>query len=177
MLTPGSPQIASVFRALKNQARAAFSAEGARAILTRSADLRYHGQGFELRVDWSTNAVARFHQLHAKSYGYADPTRTVEIVTLRVQAIARSRKPRITRAILRKPDARHAQLSTHRIFEDGRWRSAALYDRAKLHPGNRILGPAVITELSATTYLPTGWKAAVDALSNLVLTPRVGAHR
>ncbi len=177
MLAPGSPQIANVFRALESEARAAFSAEGARAILTRSADIRYHGQGFELRVDWSANAVARFHRLHAQSYGYADPTREVEIVTLRVQAVARSRKPRLTRAALRKPDARHAQISTHRIFEDSRWRTAALYDRAMLHPGNRIAGPAVITELSATTYLPTGWTASVDALSNLVITPTSGARR
>jgi N-methylhydantoinase A len=177
MLAPGSPQIANVFRALEPEARAAFSAEGARAILTRSADIRYHGQGFELRVDWSANAVARFHRLHAQFYGYADPTREVEIVTLRVQAVARSRKPRLTRAALRKPDARHTQISTHRIFEDSRWRTAALYDRAMLHPGNRIAGPAVITELSATTYLPTGWTASVDALSNLVITPTSGARR
>jgi N-methylhydantoinase A len=176
MLAPGAPQIAQVFRDLESEARAAFSAEGARAILSRSADLRYHGQGFELRVDWSANAVVRFHRLHAQSYGYADPARAVEIVTLRVQAIARLRKPRLTRATLRKADARQAQISAHRIFEDGRWRSAALYDRALLSPGNRITGPAVITELSATTYLPTGWRASVDALSNLVLTPTSGAR-
>jgi N-methylhydantoinase A len=175
MLAPGSPQIAQIFRALESEARAAFTVEGSRPFLTRSADLRYHGQGFELRVDWSTNAVARFHRLHAQSYGYADPARSVEIVTLRVQAIARSRKPRLTRATLAKPAARNAQISSHRIFEDGRWRRAALYDRAKLHPGNRIVGPAVITELSATTYLPTGWIATVDALSNLILKPRAGA--
>jgi N-methylhydantoinase A len=175
MLAPGSPQIAQIFRALESEARAVFTVEGSRPILTRSADLRYHGQGFELRVDWSTNAVARFHRLHAQSYGYADPARSVEIVTLRVQAIARSRKPRLTRATLAKPAARNAQISSHRIFEDGRWRRAALYDRAKLHPGNRIVGPAVITELSATTYLPTGWIATVDALSNLILKPRAGA--
>jgi N-methylhydantoinase A len=177
MLEPGSPQIAPVFRALEAEARAAFTAEGFRPILSRSADLRYHGQGFELRVDWSASAIARFHRLHAQSYGYADPARSVEIVTLRVQAIARTRKPRIARAALAKPDATHAQISAHRIFEDGRFRSATLYDRSRLQPGNRISGPAVITELSATTYLPTGWTATVDALSNLILTPKSGARR
>jgi N-methylhydantoinase A len=177
MLAPGSPQIATVFRALEAEARAAFTAEGFRPVLSRSADLRYHGQGFELRVDWSASAIARFHRLHAQSYGYADPARSVEIVTLRVQAIARTRKPRIARAALAKPDATHAQISAHRIFEDGRFRSATLYDRSRLQPGNRISGPAVITELSATTYLPTGWTATVDALSNLILTPKSGARR
>ncbi len=185
MLAPGSPQIASHFRSLESEARAAFVAEGVRPTLARSADLRYHGQGFELRVDWSSTAVARFHKLHAQSYGYADPARPVEIVTLRVQAIARSHKPSggpsgtlwvapLHRAMGGKPtksDSGHALLASSRIFEAGRWRHAALYDRALLHPGNHIAGPAVITELSATTYLPTGWTAAVDALSNLLLTP------
>ncbi|HMG87407.1 MAG TPA: hydantoinase/oxoprolinase family protein [Terracidiphilus sp.] len=177
MLAPGSPQIAQVFRALEDEASAAFTDEGARPILTRSADLRYHGQGFELRVDWSANAVARFHRLHAQSYGYADPARSVEIVTLRVQAIARTRKPRLTRAALAKPNARHAQISSHRVFEDRRWRNAVLYDRSRLQPGNLFVGPAVIAELSATTYLPSGWTASVDPLSNLILTQKSGARR
>ena len=82
----------------------------------------------------------------------------------------------------------YAELIRNRAFEDsrppegytfrnGRWRNAALYDRAKLRPGNRITGPAVITELSATTWLPTGWVAVVDALSNLLLTPPAGARQ
>ena len=111
MISPGSTQIAQVFRLLEVEARAAFAAEGAHPVLTRSADLRYHGQGFELRVSWSANAVARFHRLHAEFYGYADPTRTVEIVTLRVHAVARSRKPRLSRAALRSSDAGRALIS------------------------------------------------------------------
>jgi N-methylhydantoinase A len=179
MLEPGSPQIASFFRSLESEARASFAAEGVRPIMSRSADLRYHGQGFELRVDWSSSAVARFHKLHAQSYGYADPARPVEVVTLRVQAIARTHKPgapsiaQFHRAMGGKATGfapGQASLSTHRIFEDGRWRIATLYDRTRLHPGNRISGPAVIAELSATTYLSTGWTATVDALSNLILT-------
>jgi N-methylhydantoinase A len=178
MLAPGSPQIANVFRELESEARAAFESEQSKPVLHRSADLRYHGQGYELRVAWSKSAIAQFHELHAQSYGYADPARPVEIVTLRVHAVARSPRPRLKRAPVATPDPGHAHLSSHRIFEDGRWRNAALYDRARLYPGNRITGPAVIAELSATTYIPTGWIAVVDAFSNLVLTPRpAGARR
>jgi N-methylhydantoinase A len=177
MLAPGSPQIANVFRELESEARAAFASEEAKPALHRSADLRYHGQGYELRVDWSKSAIASFHQLHAQSYGYADPARAVEIVTLRIQALARSPRPRLKRASAARSDAGHALLSSHRIFENGRWRTASLYDRARLRRGNRIPGPAVIAELSATTYLPTGWIASVDALSNLVLTPNPAGGR
>jgi N-methylhydantoinase A len=176
MLPPASAQIAGVFRELESEARAAFRSEGVNPILSRSADLRYRGQGYELRVAWSANAVARFHQLHARSYGYSDVTRAVEIVTLRVQAIARSPKPRVRRVQLGKADPRGAETAPHRIFEGGRWRKAVFYDRARLKPGNRFPGPAVITEFSATTYLPTGWTAKVDALGNLVLTSRTGGR-
>lgn len=202
MLAPGSPLIATVFRELESEARAAFDIENMPPILARSADLRYHGQGYELRVDWSPKVIAHFHQLHARSYGYADPARPVEIVTLRVQAIARSLQTRMTRTRVPHVESRHAPGapslaqshramggratrfnsrhglgSCHRIFEDGRLRNGALYDRARLQPGNRIAGLALITELSATTYLPTGWSASVDALHNLILTPQTGGRR
>jgi N-methylhydantoinase A len=177
MLAPSSPQIAGAFRDLEAEAIAAFASERARPVLKRSADLRYHGQGYELRIDWSANAVSRFHELHEQSYGYADPARSVEIVTLRVQAVARSPKPRVKAARLKKSDPEAAIISGHRVFEEGRWRKAVLIDRARLQPGNHITGAAIITELSATTYLPTGWVASVDAFSNLMLTPNPGARR
>ena len=147
--------------------------------LTRSADLRYQGQGFELRVDWAADAVSRFHRQHAQSYGYADPTRAVEIVTLRVQAIARTRKPNSIARPIRSGNAKQARIANHRVFEQGRWRRSALYDRSLFDPGDRISGPAVIVELSATTWLPTGWSATVDGFGNLNLAPntKIGARR
>lgn len=178
MLTPGSPHIARVFRELEAEARETFRAEGARCILSRSADLRYRGQGFELRADWSADVVARFHALHARTYGYSDPSRAVEMVTLRVQAVAKTRRPRLKPQSLIRGDGHRALIGPHRVFESGRWRHAGLYDRSRMRPGDRVSGSAVIVELSATTYVPHLWVAAVDAFNNLVLTPerKVGRH-
>jgi N-methylhydantoinase A len=175
MLAPGNRKIATVFSELELEAREVFRSEGKRPELTRSADLRYRGQGFELRVDWGTDAVSRFHGLHERAYGYADPARDIEIVTLRVQAVARTPKPKRQPEKSAGSSAAKALIAKHRIFEDGRWRSGALYDRSRLKAGNRIAGPAVIVELSATTYLPTGWRATVDGLGNLVVTSYRGA--
>ena len=179
MLPPDSPHIARIFRELESEARCVFREEGKQPALFRSADLRYHGQGFELRVDWSGDTVSRFHRLHEKTYGHADPSRPVEIVTLRVQGIARTPHPRPLRVKPTTSDAPLALIAPWRVFEEGRWRRAGLYDRALLKAGNRILGPAVIVELSATTYLPSRWAASVDAFGNLVLTPvqRRGGRR
>jgi len=104
-------------------------------------------------------------------HGYADPGRQVEVVTLRVLAVARTSKPRHARAKLTRGDGREAYLGPQRIFENGKWNRGTLYDRALLRPGDRLAGPAVIVELSATTYLPSRWSASVDALDNLVLAP------
>ena len=141
------------------------------AALTRSADLRYHGQGFELRVNWGADAAARFHRLHAQTYGYSDPKRTVEIVTVRVQAVVHGHRRRVTPIALSRGDGSEAHIGAHRVFEEARWRRGALYDRSRLCPGSRIVGPAVVVELSATTYLPMNWIAAIDGFGNLVLTP------
>jgi N-methylhydantoinase A len=170
MVLPGSSQIARVFAELEAEARVTFRHEGVVPLLTRAADLRYQGQGFELRVDWGPDVVRRFHALHEQSYGYADRERRVEVVTLRILALARTRKPRQIGARPRRGDGGEARISVHRIFEGGRWRRGILYDRARLRPGDRFAGPAVIVELSATTYLPGGWTAEVDRFSNLRLS-------
>jgi len=172
MLAPGTPRIAQVYRELEGEARTAFRAEGALPKLVRSADLRYHGQGFELRVDWAADSVARFHKLHEKSYGYSDRSRPVEIVTLRVQAVVRTRRPQPKKMSLIKGDGSRARIGAQKIFEAGKWRPGQLYDRSLLRPGDRIGGPAVIVELSATTFLPMAWSAHVDSFGNMVLTPK-----
>jgi len=179
MLAPDSRKIATVYRELEAEARAAFQSERLKPALSRQADLRYQGQGFELRVDWSRNVVAHFHAQHAQAYGYADPQHSVEIVTLRVGAVVRSERQRVRKAIIRRGDGARARIGPHRVFDAGRWRSSALYDRSRLHAGDRIHGPAVITELSATTYLPPHWSAFVDGFANLLLTPalKTGARR
>jgi N-methylhydantoinase A len=169
MLAPGDPHLTRIFRQLETKARNTFRAEGAMPQLSRSADLRYQGQGFELRVDWSADALNRFHRLHARTYGYANPSRAVEIVTLRILAVSRSKRPRQTPASTRRGSGSQAKIGAHRLFENGKWRRAALYDRARLKAGDRIAGPALIVELSATTYVPSGWTSTVDAFENLFL--------
>lgn len=177
MLAPGAEAIARVFRALEAEAEAAFASEGLRPLLSRSSDLRYEGQGFELRVDWTRDAVEQFHAQHAQAYGYADRTRKVEVVTLRVQAVVRSAKPSARKITMRRGNGRNARIGTHRIFDKGRRHEAALYDRARLKPGDRMAGPALITELSATTWLPPGWSATLDGFDNLLLRPIRGSAR
>jgi len=51
------------------------------------ADLRYAGQSFELTVPLGTDLVGAFHRAHEERYGYADPSRPIEIVAVRTAEV------------------------------------------------------------------------------------------
>ncbi len=102
----------AIFIALASQARAALSAQGFRADqhqLTRTADLRYYGQAFEVRVPVGAEvfglavadaAAEEFHRQHRALYGYdfrGDPRQRVEWVNLRVTGTGPIPRPRLAR--------------------------------------------------------------------------------
>ena len=47
------------------------------------ADLRYGGQSFELTVRLEDDLAAAFHRAHEERYGYSDPARVIEVVSIR----------------------------------------------------------------------------------------------
>jgi N-methylhydantoinase A len=67
--------------------------------LERSVDMRYAGQSYELTV----GTPDEFHATHKRIYGYADRSRPVEMVTIRVKATKPVDRLRITARQKRKP--------------------------------------------------------------------------
>ena len=134
-------------------------------------DMRYIGQAYELTVPASGNFSAAFHQAHAKRYGYSDAARPVEIVNLRARAIGVTPKPALPKIQRGAADSRAALIGKRSVYFGERKLPTRIYDRARLRAGNRLPGPAVITEYSATTALLPGWAARVDACGNLLLEP------
>jgi N-methylhydantoinase A len=47
---------------------------------------------------------------------------------------------------------------------------APIYDRARLGAGARIAGPAILTQLDATTLVLPGQLGEVDRVGNLIVT-------
>ena len=54
-------------------------------------------------------------------------------------------------------------------LERDRFATAAIYDRAKLLPGDRIAGPAIVAQFDATTIVLAGQNARVDAHGLIVI--------
>lgn len=164
-----------LFAPLREQARADLREEGVAAERTELQpllDMRYRGQSFELLVPYTKDFIAGFHREHRRAYGYASENRPVEIVNLRLRACGRpDRPPPIPLPQAgEKPDPTAFLGRTRTVFA-GQWRETMIVDRARLQPGNRIKGPAVITEYSSTIVLPPDWQLTVDPFGQLQLEP------
>ncbi|MBV9083376.1 MAG: hydantoinase/oxoprolinase family protein [Acidobacteriaceae bacterium] len=172
MLAPCDPAIERHFAALENAGNEDMAEHGLRATPVRSIDMRYAGQGYELNVEWSTNFVSEFHRLHEQRYGYADVERPVEIVNARIRMIAMTPSVAQKRSAFRDGDGKCAVIKHKQVYVDGEWREARVYGRARLCAGDRLAGPAVVVEYSATTFVPPGSRARVDEYENLILDVR-----
>ena len=149
------------FDALEKRARR----DSPPAQIQRSADLRYQGQSYELKVPWTTPARAykAFHAEHARIYGYSLPEREVEVVTIRVRARIASTKPRLVR-----PAAQKGTPELRRIWIAGSWRRVPGYNREQLGKTPRP-GPALVLDYGSTTLVPPGWRFHVDQPGNLLI--------
>lgn len=171
--TTDAMELAMQFAPLEARARAELAAEGFapdRMVLERQLDMRYTGQSHELSVRFVADPFTAFHGRHEAVYGYADPKRPVEVVTVRLRARGVTDKPVLRpaeRLVAAVPAA--ACLGERPLTWHGRSLAARWYDRERLLPGNRFDGPALVAEPSATTLLPPGAGAAVDPWGNLVI--------
>ncbi len=157
------------FRTLEQRGIADMRQEGLKAVSTRYIDVRYAGQGFELRVPFSQHFVKQFHAAHQRRYGYADELRRIEVVNVRVRMVAATPPVRFSKKKTARGSGKQAIARQRRVIFDGRAATALVYRRELLRPGDAVIGPAVIAEYSATTVLPVNCRAQVDARGNMVI--------
>jgi N-methylhydantoinase A/oxoprolinase/acetone carboxylase beta subunit len=137
------------------------------AELIRSADIRYAGQSYELTVPWdAADPAMRFHREHQRVYGYSNPGRAIEIVTVRVRARLTAPPPSLLsrrfRTSSQKPQKR-------RIHFAGSWRDTPVYARPYLS-SRKLRGPALVIDYGSTTLIPPGWSFSLDRAGSLKLS-------
>lgn len=178
--------VAAVYAALATQAAEALQREGFppdHHRFVRSADLRYYGQAFEVRVPAPSGEIDRtfaqevrdaFHDEHERRYGYCyrdDGTHAVEWVNLRVSGIGPINRPRL--AALDPGDGRveRARTGMRPVYFES-WTDTPIYRREDLQAADVVAGPAVIEEFGSTIPVHPGFTASVDAHANIVVTRR-----
>jgi len=171
------------FAGLETRAEAWFAAEGiapeARR-LRRTVDVRYLGQNYELPIalpDGPISAAALdalaegFAEAHRREYGFVAEEEVVELVTFRIEATGVVRKASFQPEKEQGPDASGALIGERALWlpeANGRV-TVPVYDRERLHAGNRIVGPAIVEQMDATTVILPGQVGRVEPYLNLIL--------
>ena len=175
-------EVSDFLRKLSEAAGEALAAEGVPSAdheVMYQIDVRYRGQGTSLPIDMTPDAFARdglaglgkrFDAEHAQLFTFALEAEH-ELVGLRavVQGPDAGRVGQATAA--GGADASAAKVQSTRIFEGGAWHDAAIYDRGKLRPGNRITGPAIVTEMDSTSVILPAHVGVVDSVGNILIWP------
>ena len=131
----------------------------------RTVDIRYIGQSYALNVAWTNRqqAMAAFQQLHQRRYGYIHKG-AMELVTLRVSVVFENpgfALPAVgAEGSCNKPES-------SMVYNDAV--KARVVATAALQPGEEVVGPAVISEYSSTTFVAPGWSAHRDRFGNILL--------
>ena len=179
--------VTAVYDELSGQAAVALEAEGfgpeVRSFV-RTADLRYFGQAFEVRVpvpEGPLDAAAlqqvadAFHAEHRALYGYdfsADPSQQVEWVNLRVSGIGPIKRPEIVRHEAGAGTTSSAEKGRRAVcFEaEDKYVDTPVLWRPDLAPGSVVQGPVIIEEFGSTVPLHPGFSARVDEYLNIIVT-------
>ena len=138
-------------------------------------DCRNLKQDHEVWVPIAAEAVARhdavaigraFHAEHLRLYGYSleHENAPVEIINVRVQALGSVEKPRHPEEAWCDEDPSTALKGRRDAYvpEDGAFRSVPVYDGHRLRYGQRIVGPAIVEEMTTAIVLTGTWDAIVD---------------
>jgi len=175
--------VASILESLGERARAFLDAEGIeidRQHIAYTADMRYHRQGYEIPVtvepaDVRANGLEgldeRFDVLHEQLYGFRMHDTLSEIVNLRAVGSGAVPKPELPVGKAGGADASGAVTEEHAITFKGESVATKIYDRAKLAPGMRFDGPAIVTEFDSTTVVLPGYGAEIDVNYNILINP------
>ena len=175
--------IASVLRDLGKQVKDELAEEGVaegEVTIRYAADLRYYGQGFEITMPVELDSFANggldrlcaaFDEEHRRMFTFNMETEH-EVVNLR--AVAQGKAYNLPSLEIEKGDGNPsgAKIRDHEIWSGGSTHAAIIYDRAGLKAGDKIKGPAIVTEMDSTTLILPDHVGDVDTFGNILITPQ-----
>ena len=178
-----------LFRDIEAKAASELAEEGldpSAASFERDLDMRYAGQGYELRVPLertlaerarrarrSRRRATRFDEVHAKIHGHAAKEKSVEVVSYRLRvrvAVPKYQPQALPAGAASSPRPGVGQGHAARIVrrrQGDRRRPFMIVTSCR--SASAFAGPAIVEQFDATTVVPPGWHAFVDRHGNLIL--------
>jgi N-methylhydantoinase A/oxoprolinase/acetone carboxylase beta subunit len=134
------------------------------------ADMRYHGQSYELEVPLTSRFIDEFHLSHRKAFGHSSPDSPIEVVNLRLRSSAAG--PSIAPRKIARSAGAPSPISRAQTMVGDKLRRVPIYSRDGLGAGAKLSGPLMIVELSSTSYIAPEFAARVDDFGNIHLEMR-----
>ena len=172
--------ISEMFEAMRREAEdtVRLGAPRSELIETRIGYMRYVGQGHEVEVSVPCRRLetgdaetlqAAFDAAYRTHYARVIPGMDVEVLTWSLTLTAPVPPPQaVPDPPVVKPDPAEGHVS---LFNSTRadYDRVPVYSRARLAPGTRLQGPALIPEQQTTTVVGEGFDARIDGRGNIVL--------
>ncbi|MFO1323114.1 MAG: hydantoinase B/oxoprolinase family protein [Burkholderiales bacterium] len=174
---------AGEFDRLEATARAEVGRQGipaSRIDCRRTVHVKYDGTDTTLELPLAAAVapiVADFERRYRQQYGFLMPGKALVVEAIAVEAIGRNESAADKRPAFAPREGPLRPFESHRIYTEGAFRDADIYERDDLRPGDAIAGPAVIRERNATTVIEPGWRATLTPLDHLVMERAEAAQR
>jgi len=173
-------ELNAVFRDMEHQGRQTLEREGispSDVVFRRSADMRYIGQYKEISVALPSENLSEtdiklieksFSERHQRLFSFSDEKRGLELLTLKVEAIGKVPKIRLSEQSSDGSDSSKALKGMRKAYftEAKDFLESSVYDGERLKPGNIVPGPAIVEETVLTLVIPPGISFQVDHYGN-----------
>jgi N-methylhydantoinase A len=172
-------ELEALFDTIAAEASASLASQGidpAHALLERQLELRYLGQEHGIAVTLGAtidgaSIRASFEEAFRARYGHTMDETPLQIFNVRVRGIGTPPRPELSRLDPGDGDPSRALLEQRPAFcFDRRERvEFAIYDRARLAPGDAVRGPAIVDEGTSTTVVHSAQSLSVDEYGHLLI--------
>ncbi|MEO9613431.1 MAG: hydantoinase/oxoprolinase family protein [Nitratireductor sp.] len=149
--------------------------------MLRQADLRYVGQGYELKIDVPDGPLSdaaldqvwqAFHDRHREEYGHAFEASPIEIVTVKLRGLGMVDKlaEPPAYAVSSEPKQVGAGRCVFRVDDVLETHDTPHIERNSLPVERKFTGPAILLQTDTTTVVPPGWTYWADRHGNVRMT-------
>jgi N-methylhydantoinase A len=156
---------------------AADGIEGDKVIITRTAQMRYVGQTYEVDTPISNGILTAFdlkkiaddfHAAHKREYGVSSEDFPIAFVALGITAIGKLDAPPTFNFAMKTVES--SEPKQRPVYFDGQWHETKVYDAAKVPVGATLQGPSVVEYRDSVAVLPPRSQGVVDKTGNLVVS-------
>jgi 5-oxoprolinase (ATP-hydrolysing) len=172
------PTLQGQLQELAQQGRADLEAQGMEDILQveilEKVHLRYEGTDSALVIPFGDRPSLQvaFDQAYRQRYGFTMPDKNLMVEAISVEVVGKTYLPE--EGTVKRTDASPpVAVNTIAVYTGGTWHETPVFERDRLQPGDRVMGPALIVEPTGTNVIEPGWAATLTEQEYLVLTREV----